>query len=426
MKLHMLRTTALAVLATAAAAQVSAEELSVLVGSNPDTVAIAEALTAAYTEKNPDVTFEIETRPGGSEGDNIVKTRLATGEMADIFEHNSGSLMQALRPSRTMVPLNDLPNMENLLESYTATVSDSDGNIYGVPWNMAVGGGILYHRPTYEALGLEIPKTWDEYMANNARIAEETDKTPIIQTYRDTWTSQIPVLADYYNVQAENPDFAEKFTNNEAKFATTEAATKSFLRLQQGYESGYYNEDFGAASYNDGLEMLATGEGVHYPMLTVGYGAIKQNHPELLNDIGIFAQPGDDPDKNGLTVWIPDSYYIPQSSDKQELAKEFLNFVASPEACDVIVNTVGANGPFVVKGCKLPDDVMPGVAEMLPYFEEDGRTAPALEFLSPVKGPGLEQITVEVGSGIRDAQSGAELYDRDVEKQAKQLRLPNW
>ncbi|MBB4121942.1 ABC-type glycerol-3-phosphate transport system substrate-binding protein [Martelella radicis] len=291
MKLHMLRTTALAALATAAAGQVSAEELSVLVGSNPDTVAIAEALTAAYTEKNPDVTFEIETRPGGSEGDNIVKTRLATGEMADIFEHNSGSLMQALRPSRTMVPLNDLPNMENLLESYTATVSDSEGNIYGVPWNMAVGGGILYHRPTYETLGLEIPKTWDEYMANNARIAEETDKTPIIQTYRDTWTSQIPVLADYYNVQAENPDFAEKFTNNEAKFATTEAATKSFLRLQQGYESGYYNEDFGAASYNDGLEMLATGEGVHYPMLTVGYGAIKQNHPELLDDIGIFAQP---------------------------------------------------------------------------------------------------------------------------------------
>ncbi|MBB4121941.1 hypothetical protein GGR30_001867 [Martelella radicis] len=92
----------------------------------------------------------------------------------------------------------------------------------------------------------------------------------------------------------------------------------------------------------------------------------------------------------------------------------------------MIVNTVGANGPFVVKGCELPDDVMPGVAEMLPYFEEDGRTAPALEFLSPVKGPGLEQITVEVGSGIRDAQSGAELYDRDVEKQAKQLRLPNW
>jgi raffinose/stachyose/melibiose transport system substrate-binding protein len=63
---------------------------------------------------------------------------------------------------------------------------------------------------------------------------------------------------------------------------------------------------------------------------------------------------------------------------------------------------------------------------MLPYFETQGRTAPALEFLSPVKGPALEQLTVEVGSGIRDAKSAAALYDQDVAKQAKQLGLDGW
>jgi len=63
---------------------------------------------------------------------------------------------------------------------------------------------------------------------------------------------------------------------------------------------------------------------------------------------------------------------------------------------------------------------------MMPYFTEEGRVFPALEFLSPIKGPSLEQLTVEVGSGIRDAMSAAELYDQDVAKQAKQLGLPNW
>lgn len=417
-------TTVLALALTAGGA--SAQELTMLVGSNPDTVAIAEALTAAYTELNPDVTFDMEIRPGGSEGDNIVLTRLATGEMADVFEHNSGALLQALRPSQTLVPLNDLPNMDRLLESYTSTVADDDGNIYGVPWNSAVAGGIIYHRPTYEALGLEIPTTWEEFMANNAIIAEQTEAAPIIQTYGDTWTSQLLVLADFYNVQQEEPDFAEAYTANEMHFADTPAALRSFERLQQVYESGYLNDDFAAASYNDGLAMVASGEGVHYPMLTVAYNAIAQNNPELLQDVGIFGQPNDDPETNGLTVWMPDSYYIPRSSDNQEAAMEFLNWVASPEACDVIVEAVGANGPFVVQGCELPDDVLPGVAEMLPYFETDGRTAPALEFLSPVKGPSLEQITVEVGSGIRDALSGAELYDQDVARQARQLGLPNW
>jgi len=62
---------------------------------------------------------------------------------------------------------------------------------------------------------------------------------------------------------------------------------------------------------------------------------------------------------------------------------------------------------------------------MQPYIDA-GLAAPALEFLSPIKGPALEQITVAVGSGINSAEEGAELYDQDVEKQAQQLGLPGW
>ncbi|MET3598910.1 ABC transporter substrate-binding protein [Martelella mangrovi] len=426
MKMKYLATTAIVGVAGLAGGQAVAEELSVLSGNNIESIAISEALTDAYTAMHPDVTFSIEIRPGGTEGDNIIKTRLATGEMPDIFLYNAGSLLQTLRPSRTLVPLNDLPNIGDVLESFTSTVSDSDGNIYGIPSQPAVVGGFFYNVPTYEELGLEVPKTWDAFMANNAEIAEKTDKAPLIQTYRDTWTSQIMVLADYYNVHTQNPDFAEKYTANEAKFADTPAAKKGFERLQEAYEAGYFNEDFGAATYNDGLRMVATGEGVHYPMLTSAISAIQQNHPDQLNDVGFFAQPGDDAEHNGVTVWMPTAFYIPKDSDHIDTAKDFLNFVATPEACDIITDAVGASGPYLVKGCTLPDDVPRAVSDMLPYFEEDGRTAPALEFLSPVKGPGLEQITVEVGTGIRDADSAAELYDRDVEKQAKQLRLPNW
>ena len=53
----------------------------------------------------PNVTIEIETHPGGTDGDNLVKTRLATGDMPDIFYYNSGSLLQALNPSDTLVDL---------------------------------------------------------------------------------------------------------------------------------------------------------------------------------------------------------------------------------------------------------------------------------------------------------------------------------
>ena len=56
-------------------------------------------------------------------------------------------------------------------------------------------------------------------------------------------------------------------------------------------------------------------------------------------------------------------------------------------------------------------------------YIEAGNVRPALEFLSPIKGPNLEHITVEVGSGLRSAEDAAALYDEDVEKQAQQLGL---
>jgi len=63
---------------------------------------------------------------------------------------------------------------------------------------------------------------------------------------------------------------------------------------------------------------------------------------------------------------------------------------------------------------------------MQPYLDKEGASSLALEFLSPVKGPSLEQITVEVGSGIRKAKDGAARYDEDVKKQAQQLGLAGW
>lgn len=423
--LALLSASTLGMMLTASA--VSAQQsgnLSFLVDNGPQSVAVAEAWVAAFTEQNPDVSIDMEIRPGGGDGDNIVKTRLATGSMADVFFYNSGSLFQALNPTQNLLPLTNEPFQANVQDSFKSVVS-AGGEVYGAPFAPAMGGGIFYNKPLYEELGLEVPKSWDEFMANNEKI-KAAGKTAVIQTYGETWTSQLFVLADFFNVLASEPDFAERYTNNEAKFATSPAALRGFEKLQAVYEGGYLNEDFGAATYPDGLRMVATGEGAHYPMLTFGIGAIAETVPDHINDVGFFAQPGDSVDSNGLTTWMPDSVYIAKSTANADLAKAFVAFIASPEGCDIRNEAVGATGPYMIAGCEIPADVPPAVADMLPYFQEGGQNAPALEFLSPIKGPALEQITVEVGSGIRPAADGAALYDEDVRKQAQQLGLSGW
>ena len=407
---------------TVAQAQVT---LTYYVDDNPTNVATAEGLKAAFEAENPDIKIEIETHPGGGEGDNLVKTRLATGEMADVFRYNAGSLFQALNPPQTMLDLTDEPFQANVIDSFKPVVTATDGRVYGVPEEAAMGGGILYNRKIYADLGLSVPKTWAEFMANNEKI-KAAGKVPVIQTFGDTWTSQLFILGDFFNVQAAVPSFAADYTANKAKYASTPAAMKGFEHGEEVFKAGYLNEDFAAAKFDDGIRMVATGEGAHYPMLTFAIGGIAQNYPENLDDVGFFAIPGDDASKNGLTVWMPAAVYIAKTTEHPEEAKKFVDFIASTKGCDVRSAANGATGPYLIEGCKLPDSVPPAVADLLPYFQEGGATAPALEYLSPVKGPALEQITVEIGSGIRSAADGAALYDEDVKKQAQQLGLPGW
>ncbi|WP_413710161.1 ABC transporter substrate-binding protein [Rhizobium sp. Rhizsp82] len=398
--------------------------LGIMIDTNPESIASFDAVSKAYSEKHPDVTFDVEQRAGGSEGDNIVKTRLATGEMPDIFQYNSGSLFQALKPEQTIADLSDLPSAAGILDTFKKVVSASDGHVRGIPFGPAMGGGIFYNRKIYAELGLQPPKTWADFIANNQKI-KAAGKVALAQTYGTTWTSQIFVLADFFNVQSEVPNFAKDYTANKVKYATTPAALRGFEHVEEVAKAGFFNEDFGAATFDDGMRMVSTGEAAHYPSLTFGIGNIQQNFPDDLQDVGFFAVPGNDAAKNGLTIWMPAALYLSAKAEHLEEAKKFLDFVASKEGCELMAKAV-PSGPYLIKGCELPKDVPQAVSDMLPYFETEGRAGPALEFLSPVKGPALEQIAVEVGTGIRSAKDAAALYDQDVEKQAKQLGLPNW
>lgn len=398
--------------------------LTLLVDNTDSDVVMVQGLVDDYIAKNPDVKIKVETRPAGADGDNIIKTRLGTGEMSDIFFYNSGSLFQALAPEKTLLDLTGSDAETNVEKTFQAVVSSND-KVYGVPVGTAMGGAIMYNKKVYADLGLTVPTTWKEYNANNDKI-KAAGKTAIIQTYKDTWTSQLPVLGSFANVLSEDPKWADEYTANKAKYTGDEVASSGFEHLAEGFEKGYYNADFGSATYDDGLRMLATGEGVHYPMLTNAGATILSTYPDQAKDVGVFAIPGDDASKNALTTWFPSSFYSPKTTKNPDAVKKFFAFVASSAGCDSQTKSVGVTGPYLVKGCDLPADVPTYVSDMLPYFQKDGGTEPALEFLSPIKGPSLEQITVAVGSGITSAKDGAKQYDADVEKQAQQLGIKGW
>lgn len=394
--------------------------ITLLTDNAETTVKPAKAIAEAFEKANPTITVKLESRPGGADGDNLVKTKLSTGDMADVFWYNSGSLLQALSPEKNLVDLTGDPALKDTDPAFLPTVTQN-GKVYGAPVGTVMGGGILYNKEVYSKLGLSVPKTWAEFESNSDKI-KAAGITAVVGSFKDTWTSQLFVLGDFHNVAVANPSFAADYTANKVKYATDPTAVKGFEKTAEAKARGWLNKSAGSTTFDQGMKLLASGKAGQYPLLTFPVGTLSK---EDAAKIGFFGIPGDDASKNGATIWPGNGQYIPKTSKHIDAAKKFIAFVASPAGSEVFSSAAPPTGPYMVIGSKVPADAPP-VAQDLQAYIDAKATTPALEFLSPVKGPSLEQITVAVETGQTSGKDGAAQYDADVTKQAKQLGLPGW
>ena len=398
--------------------------ISLLAGGNdPAATKFATDLAAAFHKANPTITVTVETRPGGTDGDNLVKTRLATGSMNDVFLYNTGSLFQALHPDQTLQPLTDQPWVKDVTSDFKKTVSTSKA-LYGAPNGSTFDGGIMYNKKVYARLHLSVPTTWAQFISNSQKI-KAAGIIPVLASYGDSWTSQLFVLADFANVSAQVPDWATKYTAGQEKY-TNPPALAGFTHTEQVFDLGLMNKDYASLTNVNALKELATGQAAQYPMITVVIPNVEQSNPSQVNDIGYFALPPDSGTPHA-TVWEAGGAYIPKSTTGAKLAaaEKLVAFLNTPTGCDLQNTASLPSGPYAISTCTVPSNAPALVADEAKY-QAAGTTGLALEFISPIKGPNLEKILVQVGSGITKAAAGAALYDNDVTAEAQQLGLPGW
>ncbi len=398
--------------------------ISLLAGGNDaSALKFGNDLANKFMAANPGITLTVETRPGGGDGDNLVKTRLATKTMNDVFFYNSGSLFQALNPDNQLVDLSKQPWARLLTADFKQSVSTAKG-MYGAPRSSTFYGGIMYNKKVYAKLKLKVPTTWAQFISNSEKI-KAAGLIPVLVSYGDTWTSQLLVLADFANVTAQSPDWATRYTANKAKYVDPPALA-GFEKTADIFNKQLMNKDFASLTFGNALKLLATGQAAQYPMITVVIGSLFQSNPTQVNDIGYFAVPTDSGTPRA-TVWGADGAYIPKSTtgDKLVAAQKFLAFLNSPAGCEIQNSSGNVSGPYAISTCKIPANAPALVADQQRY-QTRKQTGLALEFISPIKGPNLEKILVQVGSGITSAKDGAALYDQDVVQQAQQLGLPGW
>ena len=188
--------------------------------------------------------------------------------MADVFDYNNGSLFQAIKPEQNLTPLDDQPWAGQLDQTFAASTKGSRRQAVRRSVRHGVRRrGALQHPGLQEARPAGAEDLGRVHGQQRRRSRRPAASHPVEQTYGDTWTSQLFVLGDYPNVEAQVPDFAAQYTAGKAKYATTPAALAGFQHIQQVKDAGYFNKDFASAKLNDGVKAVATGKAAHYPQL---------------------------------------------------------------------------------------------------------------------------------------------------------------
>lgn len=387
--------------------------ITMMLGNDQDKTGL-EAVFALAEEK---LGIHVETENRVDE--TVLKTRLASGDATDIVAYNSGALLAAQNPADYYLPLNDYPEITDKLDDAYEECVTVDGVTYGVPVGCGNIGAIFYWKPIYEELGLEIPKTWDEFLAN-CDVIQENGYNAILSADAKTSSTQLIFLADYYNVLADDPTFTEEFEAGRAKYATNEAAFKSWQKYEDVLP--YLQDGHEACGLEDGYEIFASGESAHWVYMTSILPSMYEIYgPEVVDNIGMFALPGDDPENTGLTVWQPESFYINKDSENVDACLKFIEFYISDEALDAYNEAMSPDGVCAIKGYTT-HSIYSAVEEGQVYFDE-GRVTPAQEFVTAVKGPNCRSFTGGILAGLYSAQEAAELYDEDCKLQAVQLGL---
>lgn len=376
-----------------------------LFSTKAENVDVMQALADKFNETHEGYTIEVVAP---ADAGTVLKTRMAKNDMPDIIAMGGNNEYTDVQSAGMLLDLSDEDFVSKLQESYLQMVYDVNGDkeeaVYGVPY-ATNASGVLYNVEKFEALGLEIPKTWDELIAVcDAAVA--AGETPFLLTYKDAWTALCPWNSMAPDLQPEN--FTDDRLANETTFVGThEEIAEKYLTLLD-----YAQSDYMGLGYDDGNKAFANGEGL---MMINGNWAINQFTAANADfKCGMFAFPAsNDESVNYVTSGVDVLLAVSATTEYSDIAKEFISFMLEEENCETYINDQFAFSAVV--GVEQANESVAGVKEDI----ANGKVAnfpdhyyPSAFDLSAL----LSEFAMNHANGMDDADNIAQFLSQCDEK----------
>ncbi|KAA0546313.1 extracellular solute-binding protein [Bacillus sp. BGMRC 2118] len=294
-----------------------------LFSNKAENIETYKGLIKEFEEKNPDIKIKLDSPP---EAETVIKTRLTKNDLPDLMAIGGNATYGELARAGVLNDFSDSDLINNVQPSYVdmlgRLVGPDEEGTFGIPY-ATNANAVIYNKEKFEALGLEVPKTWDEFVAalDKAKAAGEI---PIYFTLKDAWTGMIPWNSLGANIAGE--DFAQKKNNGEATFVESydEVADKMLTLTSYGHK-----DNMGVA-YGDGNNAFASGKGVFYLQGNWAIPEIKKANPDI--QLGVFPMPvTNDPAQNKLVSGVDVVLTMNKDTKHKEEATKFLEFMLDKE-----------------------------------------------------------------------------------------------
>lgn len=324
-----------------------------LFSTKAENVTVMQSLADKFNETHEGYTIEVVAP---ADAGTVLKTRMAKNDMPDIIAMGGNNEYTDVQSAGMLLDLSGENFVGNLQESYLQMVYDVNGDkeeaVYGVPY-ATNASGVLYNVEKFEALGLEIPKTWDELIAV-CEAAKAAGETPFLLTYKDAWTALCPWNSMAPDLQPAN--FTDDRLENKTTFVGThEEIAEKYLTLLD-----YAQEDYMGLGYDDGNKAFANGEGL---MMINGNWAINQfTNSNAEFKCGMFAFPAsNDEAVNYVTSGVDVLLAVSATTEYTDIAKEFVAFMLEAENCQTYIDDQFAFSAVV--GVEQANESVAGVKE---------------------------------------------------------------
>lgn len=301
---------------------------------NDDLLIWQNSIIPAFEAENPGIKIVFApTAP--AEYNAILNSKLEAGSAGDLITCRPFDASLALYQAGRLADLSDLGAMANFSNvAKSAWQTDNGSATFCVPMASVIHG-FIYNKDAFSEVGVEVPKTEDEFFSVLDKIKENGAYIPMAMGVNDQWEA---ATMGYQNI---GPNYWKGEEGRLALIAGEQKLTddmwvEPYRALARWHD--YLGDGFEAQTYPDSQNLFTLGRAAIYP---AGSWEISGFRSLADFEMGAFYPPVK---AEGDTCYISDHTDIAiglnAASPNAEAARTFLDWVGSPEFASLYSNAL--------------------------------------------------------------------------------------